>query len=75
LNSYLESTVGDEGALENRITGLGKQSTSIDQQIADMERIVQANRQRMIDSFVRMEEAQARINQQLQYLQRNLNLK
>jgi flagellar hook-associated protein 2 len=75
LNSYLESTVGDEGALEKRITGLGKQSTSIDQQIADMERIVQANRQRMIDSFVRMEEAQARINQQLQYLQRNLNLK
>lgn len=74
LNSYLESTVGDEGALEKRIEGLGKQSTSIDQQIADMERIVQANRQRMIDSFVRMEEAQARINQQLQYLQRNLNL-
>jgi flagellar hook-associated protein 2 len=74
LNSYLESTVGDEGALEKRIAGLGKQSTSIDQQIADMERIVQANRQRMIDSFVRMEEAQARINQQLQYLQRNLNL-
>ena len=34
----------------------------------------QANRQRMIDSFVKMEEAQAQINQQLQYLQRNLNL-
>lgn len=74
LNSYLDSTVGDEGALEQRIEGLGKQSTSIDQQIADMERIVQANRQRMIDSFVKMEEAQAQINQQLQYLQRNLNL-
>src|SRR5690606_26633561 len=32
LNSYLDSTVGDEGALEQRIEGLGKQSTSIDQQ-------------------------------------------
>lgn len=74
LNAYLESTVGDEGALDQRIAGLGKQSTSIDQQLADLERIVQANRQRMIDSFVKMEEAQARINQQLQYLQRNLNL-
>ncbi len=74
LNSYLESTVGDEGSLGKRIDGLGKQSTNIDQQIADMERLVQASRQRMIDSFVKMEEAQARINQQLQYLQRNLNL-
>lgn len=74
LNQYLENTAGDEGALEQRIEGLGKQSTSIDQQIADMERLVQANRQRMIESFVKMEEAQAQINQQLQYLQRNLNL-
>jgi flagellar hook-associated protein 2 len=74
LNEYLEATVGDDGALDQRIDGLGKQSTSIDQQIADMERLVQANRQRMIDSFVKMEEAQAQINQQLQYLQRNLNL-
>jgi hypothetical protein len=53
---------------------LGRQSSNIDQQLTDMERIVQANRQRMIDSFVKMEEAQAQINQQLQYLQRNLNL-
>lgn len=74
LNRYLGDTAGDEGALEQRIDGLGKQSSSIDQQIADMERLVQASRQRMIDSFVRMEAAQAQINQQLQYLQRNLNL-
>ncbi len=74
LNDYLEATVGDEGALDRRTDGLDRQSTSIDQQIADMERLVQASRQRMIDSFVKMEEAQAQINQQLQYLQRNLNL-
>jgi len=74
LNTYLDDTVGDDGALEQRIDGLGKQSSNIDQQIADLERLVQANRQRMIDSFVKMEEAQAQINQQLQYLQRNLNL-
>lgn len=74
LDEFLESTVGDEGTLDRRIDNLGKQSTNIDDQIADMERVVQANRQRMIDSFVFMETAQAKINQQLQYLQRNLNL-
>ena len=35
-----------------------------------MERIVQATRQRMIESFTAMETAQARINQQLQFLLR-----
>lgn len=74
LNTYLEDTAGDDGALETRIDGLGRQSSNIDQQITDMERLVQASRQRMIESFVKMEEAQAQINQQLQYLQRNLNL-
>jgi flagellar hook-associated protein 2 len=74
LNSFLESTAGEDGALEKRIEGLGRQSTGIDDQIAEMERLVQANRQRMIESFVKMEEAQAQINQQLQYLTRNLNL-
>ncbi len=73
LNDFLEATVADDGTLDNRIDSLGKQSTNIDSQIADMERMVQANRQRMIDSFVNMETAQARMNQQLQYLQRNLN--
>jgi flagellar hook-associated protein 2 len=74
LDKFLESTVGDEGTLLRRIDNLGKQSTTIDVQIADMERVVQSNRQRMIDSFVQMETAQAKINQQMQYLQRNLNL-
>ncbi len=73
LNDFLEATVADEGTLDNRIDSLGKQSINIDSQIADMERMVQSNRQRMIDSFVQMETAQARMNQQLQYLQRNLN--
>ena len=73
LNDFLEATVSDDGTLDRRIDSLGKQSTNIDGQIADMERMVQANRQRMIDSFVLMETAQARMNQQLQYLQKNLN--
>lgn len=68
LNSYLDNTAGDDGSLATRISNLGKQSVSIDDQVAAMERQVQADRQRMIDSFTHMETAQAQINQQLQYL-------
>jgi hypothetical protein len=35
-----------------------KQSANIDTQVADLERIVQANRDRMIASFIAMESAQ-----------------
>lgn len=68
LVSYLDNTASDDGSLAKRIDNLGKQSVSIDDQIAAMERQVQADRQRMIDSFTNMEKAQAQINQQLQYL-------
>lgn len=69
LTAYLEKVVGDDGSLITRQTNNTKQSANIDTQIADLERIVQANRDRMIQSFIAMESAQAQINQQLQYLQ------
>ncbi len=69
LDAYLNNVVGDTGSLLTRQDNLTKQSAAIDTQIADLERTVQANRDRMILSFVAMETAQARINQQLQYLQ------
>ena len=68
LGSYLDKTVGDEGTLESHKNALTKQSTAIDVNISAMERLVQANKQRLTDSFITMETAQARINQQLQYL-------
>lgn len=69
LKTYLEAVVGDEGSLIKKQENNTKQSTNIDTQVADLERIVQANRERMIASFVAMESAQAQINQQLSYLQ------
>lgn len=69
LTAFLEKTVGDDGSLITKQANNTKQSASIDTQVADLERIVQANRDRMIQSFVAMESAQAQINQQLQYLQ------
>lgn len=69
LAEYLDSTIGDEGSLVAKQDALTKQSSDIDTQVTDLEKIVQSNRQRMIDSFVLMETAQASINQQLKYLQ------
>lgn len=72
LSSYLETKAGDDGALVKHQDLLGNQSKSIDDQIADMEKIVQSNRQRLIDQFVALERAQAQSNQQLQFLQQQL---
>lgn len=70
LDAYLEAMAGDEGQLVKKQDLLTKQASDIDGQIAGLERIVQTNRSRMIDSFIAMEKAQASINQQLQYLSR-----
>jgi flagellar hook-associated protein 2 len=68
LDDYLEKTVGDDGTLLAKQDNLSKQSADIDTQISDQERLVQANREQLIASFLAMEQAQGRINQQLQFL-------
>lgn len=73
LDTYLEGTIGDEGSLVTKQDRLTKQSSAIDTQIADLERIVQTNRDRMIQSFIAMETAQAQINQQLSYLEKQFS--
>jgi flagellar hook-associated protein 2 len=71
LSSYLERTIGETGTLITKQSTLTKQTTDIDTQVADMERVVLSSRQRMIDSFLAMEKAQQNSNQQLAYLQRS----
>lgn len=66
--TYLDGTIGDSGTLVKHQASLTKQSKDIDTQIADMEKLVLSNRQRLIDSFVAMETAQQSINSQLSYL-------
>lgn len=68
LDGYLENTVGDEGSLIERQDRMTKQSASIDTQIEDLERIVQANKERLTSSFLAMELASSRSNQQLAFL-------
>lgn len=71
LSAYLEKTVGEEGTLPARQSSLSNQASAIDKQMAELERVVQSNRQRLLDSFTAMETAQANITQQLKYLQQN----
>lgn len=74
LGEYLERTVGDDGTLPAKQSNLDKQVRTIDDQITEQERLVQINREHLINSFIAMEKAQQIINQQLQFLARiNLN--
>jgi flagellar hook-associated protein 2 len=66
--TFLERTVGEGGTLVAKQDLLTKQSKDIDVQIAEMERRLESQRQSMIERFMAMETAQAKINQQLQFL-------
>tara|TARA_Y100001934_G_scaffold283568_1_gene404382 strand:- start:363 stop:2336 length:1974 start_codon:yes stop_codon:yes gene_type:complete len=71
IDDYLETIVGesmDSGSLVDRTDNLAKLSKNIDEQIVNLEKQVQSNRDKMIRSFVNMEKAQAKINQQMQFI-------
>ena len=61
LDNYLTKTVGDDGTLVAHQNSLTKQSADIDQQIANMERIIADDKDRMTSQFVAMETAQAQM--------------
>lgn len=73
LSDFIEKTIGDDGTLTSHQASLTKQSNDIDTNIANMERIILSEQDRLTSSFVAMESAQARINQQLQYLSQFIN--
>lgn len=67
--ALVDRLAGDEGYLIQRQSTFTTQRSRLEEQIAAMERAVQANRERLIQSFIAMERAQAQINRQLQFLQ------
>jgi flagellar hook-associated protein 2 len=75
LAAFIEKTTGDDGTLIAHQKTLTDEMSDIDDQIAQMERLVQDQKDEMTAKFVAMEQAQATINQQLQYLQKNLGSK
>ena len=72
IANFIEKTTGDDGTLIAHQKTLTDQMTDIDEQIAQMERIVLEQQEAMELKFIAMEQAQAQINQQLQYLTRSL---
>lgn len=68
FSSELDKMAGDNGSLVAHQDVLTKQSTDLETQIAAQESLVQAQRQRLINTFTAMETAQAQINQQLTFL-------
>jgi flagellar hook-associated protein 2 len=71
--TFLDNLLDDDGSLATTQENMTDQVTDIDKQIADHERRVQANRQMLIRSFVAMEMAQAKINQQMSFLSMRFN--
>lgn len=68
MYTYLDTLLDDDGSLETTQKNLTSQISSIDQQIADHERRVQMNRDTLIRSFVNMEQAQSKINNDMSFL-------
>jgi flagellar hook-associated protein 2 len=73
LDKYLTDTVGDSGTLTQHQASLTQQSTSIDTQVANLEKSVTSDSARWTAEFQAMELAQAQINQQLSYLTQQIN--
>jgi flagellar hook-associated protein 2 len=72
LLSYIEGQIGDEGMIPAKVTRLTEQTSDIDTQIERMERFVQARKESLIESFVAMEAAQQKTNQQMSFLSAQL---
>ena len=73
LSSSIDNLVGDNGSLVSHQTLLTKQSTDIDNQVAAIEKLVQADSTRLTNEFIAMEQAQAQINQQQTFLTQAIN--
>ena len=68
MAAYLQKTIGEDGTLLKAQSELTRQSQNIDKQVTDLERWVVSYQQRLTASFVAMETAQQKINQQMQFL-------
>ena len=73
LDKLLTNIVGDDGTLTQHQANLTKQSSSIDDQVAKLEKTIASDSARWTAEFQAMETAQAQINQQMAYLTQQIN--
>ncbi len=68
IGSYLKAVTGSTGTIATQTATITKNSKSIDDQIAAIERRITQQRELLTQSFIKMEEAQSRIQSQLSAL-------
>jgi len=73
VDAYVSQITLTGGLVDRQETTLEKQNSSLDQQISDLERRITAEQERLEASFIAMEEAQSRIQNQLSSLTQMLN--
>jgi flagellar hook-associated protein 2 len=72
-DAYITRIAGDEGVIQTRQNTLTSQSEDIDRQVSVLEARLEDERVRMMSAFIAMEQFQARVNQQLDFLTRQLD--
>ena len=72
LDTFLTNTIGDSGTLTAHQTALTKRSTSIDTQIANLEKSITADSAFWTKEFQAMETAQAQLTQELNNLNQQI---
>ena len=71
LDSFLTNLTGDSGTVVAHQASLTTQSTSIDTQVANLEKSIAADAAHWTNAFRAMETAQAQLTQELNYLTKN----
>ena len=68
MSLLLGDVYGTDGALVDHRDNYTKEVDRIDKNIADMETRVQFTKEQLTRSFIEMEQAQAKTNQEMQFL-------
>lgn len=71
LDKFVTNLTGDNGTVVAHQASLTKQSTSIDKQIANLEKTIAADAAHWTKAFQAMETAQSQLTQELSYLTKN----
>jgi flagellar hook-associated protein 2 len=72
VNSFLDKTIGDNGTIPNHLASLTSQTNNLSTQIANLEKKITSDSAHWTSEFQAMEQAQAQVNQQLNYLTQQL---
>jgi flagellar hook-associated protein 2 len=73
VNTFLDNTIGDNGTIPNHQASLTLQTNNLSTQIANLEKKIASDSSHWTSEFQAMEQAESQINQQMSYLNQQLN--